>query len=116
MHVTIWILTMLFGAHGAAPIAETTSPGFYGWVDPETGELDAPPVDAFAGELPEWQLEQALRTDGTDLLVEEDAFGMLSVDLQGRYQAATFALVRADGTIEYGHDRSLLDRVDGDHP
>jgi hypothetical protein len=116
MHVTIWILTMLFGAHGAAPIAETTSPGFYGWVDPETGELDAPPVDAFAGELPEWQLEQALRTDGTDLLVEEDAFGMLSVDLQGRFQAATFALVRADGTVEYGHDRTLLDGIDGDLP
>ena len=88
--------------------------GLYAFTDPATGELVSP-SDEQAGRLhaelglPDWDVEQSLRTDSADLVVETDAFGALSVDLQGRFQSALYGRVGADGATEIDHVELPLD-------
>jgi hypothetical protein len=88
--------------------APRAAAGLYVFTDPATGELVSPSdqqvgrIHAELG-LPDWEVEQALRTDSADLIVETDAFGALSVDLQGRFQSALYGRVDADGATAVDH-------------
>jgi hypothetical protein len=123
MNTALIALSLWLAAAGPqpapAPVAPAAAPsdaaaasepgsGFYGWIDEETGRL-APVPEGELLEAADWDLEQALRTDGADLLVETDATGALTVRLDGRFQSAVYGRIDADGRAVIDHDPALLE-------
>ena len=114
MTLTLELLATLLALSMPVAADTTTEPvaGLYAWIDPATGQPGSP--DAEAAEqmraelgLADWDVEQALRSDGDDLVVVEDAFGVLTVDLQGRFQSAVFGRVEEDGSTTIVHDEPI---------
>jgi hypothetical protein len=117
MPATIASLTLALAAL-STPVAPAPTPAdaapaaaVYGWIDPETGRsapMPAAEIAELESELADWSLEQALRTDSEGLVVESDAFGVLTVDLQGRFMSAVYGRIDADGTAVVDDDPSIL--------
>ncbi len=88
----------------AAVPAPVGSGGWIAYIDPETGRLiEAPPADSTNVLRVDAAFAAGLSTSDDGLVEEVLPDGTVKVNLQGRFQSASFATVQPDGSIAIRH-------------
>jgi len=117
---TVFVLSPGSSADSGAVAIESGSTGAPGtaglrvYLDPETGDVGAPPENSTVVQLND-ELQNALRQDEVGLQFVTHPDGAVSVDLQGRYESASYVRVDANGKRVYcDNDAEAVARGLGD--
>lgn len=106
---TVFVLSPSGSADSGAVAIEsgsTVAPGTAGlrvYLDPETGAVGAPPENSAVVQLND-ELQNALRHDEEGLVFVKHPNGATSVDLQGRYESASYVRIDENGKRVYCND------------